>query len=165
MFKACISGLLPKNNILRCLFQLLFVMLGVTKLIAGIIFPTAYDWRYMVISAIGDPGDNQDGFWLMLINGVVLCAMHFPVVDFIYRHLKVICRCMAILGTIFVLVGIIGLTLTSALVGSTILGARTHENLALVAFRGFLLALFFWGFPLLKDRLPRLDGGASSTAS
>jgi hypothetical protein len=156
--KSCLAGLLPKGVILKRLFPLLFVILVVTTLVAGIIFPTAYDWRYMPISALGDPGDNPDGFWLMSINGVVLCVMFIPVIGFIHHHLKVICRGMAGVGTFFAIVGVAGLTLTSVLVGSTILGSRTHENLALAAFLGFLFALFFWGFPLVKDRMSRYGG-------
>jgi hypothetical protein len=158
IIKSYIAGLFPKDVLLKRLFPLLFFTLVMTTLAAGIVFPTAYDWRYMAISALGSPEENPPGFWLMSLNGVCLCVLLVPVIGFVHRHLRVICRGMAGLGTVFAWVGVVGLTLTSVLVGSTVLGGRTHENLALVAFLGFLFALFFWGFPLIKDRMPRYHG-------
>jgi hypothetical protein len=156
--KTFVTGLLPKDVLLKRVFPLLFFTLIITTLAAGMVFPTAYDWRYMAISALGSPEDNPAGFWLMSLNGVCLCVLLIPVIGFIHRHLRVICRGMAGLGTVFASIGVVGLTLTSVLVGSTMLGSRTHENLALAAFLGFLFALFFWGFPLIKDRIPRYHG-------
>nr|MDO8110906.1 DUF998 domain-containing protein [Candidatus Sigynarchaeota archaeon] len=157
-FKMYFCGLLPKEFILKRLFPALLIIQAMAMLVADLVFPTPFDWRYMAISALGYPDDNPSGFWIMSVGGVCLSVLLIPAIGFIYRHLRVICPGAAGLGMIFASIGVVGLILTSVLVGSTILGGRTHENLALIAFAGFLFGLFIWGFPLIKDRMPRYNG-------
>jgi len=153
-----IKGDIPKALIIQKLLPLTLGILGITTLLSNLVFPTAYDWRYMVISALTNAEDNPHGFWILSV-GMTICGfLMIPFPGYLQKRFKMICRGTAAIGTFFFTLGIIGLILVGLLYEGMGLPNRTHENLAVVAFLGLVFGIFFYGFPMMKDSIPKYGG-------
>jgi hypothetical protein len=153
-----LQGDLSKSTLLNRIIPITLIVIGVTTLISNLLFPTAYDWRYMVISALTNAEDNPNGFWILSLGMTIAGFLLIPLPGYFQKRLGKICRGTAGFGSFFFLIGIIGLILVGLLYEGMGLPDRTHENLALVAFVGLIFGCFFYGFPILKDRLLKYHG-------
>lgn len=132
--------------------------MGISLLISGLLFPTVFDWRYMVISDLMSSTENSQGFLYASI-GVAVCGiLAIPLVGYLHRHLRVICRITTSVGTCFLILGIIGMLLVGLIYDAPGQPARLHEYLAAIAFLGLLFCFFFYGWPMIKDRMTRFHG-------
>ncbi len=140
-------GNVPKHFIQNRVIPLGLTILGITMLISNLLFPDSYDWRYLVISDLTSSSENPKGY-LSLSIGMALAGVTFiPLGGYMHTRLKQIGKFGSIMGTLFFSVGITGLILVGVIYEGLIDNIdRLHENLAIVAFGGLLLALFFWGF-------------------
>ncbi|MBN2154347.1 MAG: hypothetical protein JW839_23025 [Candidatus Lokiarchaeota archaeon] len=158
------NGTFSRNTMLTRLVPLILAVMLVTLFIAALMFPTAYDWRYLVISALLSTEDNP--FWNafpalgMTVGGVLMIGF----LGYYQKRLGKICRGTAGVGTAFVLVAIIGL------IGVGTVGQagelipefhailedagleKLHEYLAALGFLGVVFAAIFYSCPVLKDR-------------
>jgi hypothetical protein len=127
-------------------------------LIANLFYPGVYDWRYMVISELGNAEANPIGYYFNVIPGLIMGIFLIPLVGYITRHLSVICRGTAFVGGFFFLLGLVCLVALGLTTFIPNLPRRTHENLAMIAFVGLLFGIFFWGFPIIKDHIRKFHG-------
>jgi hypothetical protein len=157
------KGTFSKKMMLTRLIPAVVIVLLVPLFIANLMFPTAYDWRYLVISALlsteDNPGWNAFPALGMTAAGILMIGF----LGYYQKHLGKICRGSTGVGTAFMLVGIIGLigvgTIGQAgglipefhafLVANHV--GKLHEYLAALGFLGVVFAAIFYGCPILKD--------------
>jgi succinate dehydrogenase hydrophobic anchor subunit len=157
-FVSYLTGNVSKAFLLTRILPIIYLIFGITILISDLLFPTAYDWRYMVISDLISMKDNPVGFIYLSIGMTVVGILLIPFPGYIYRRLKVLCRATSLVGTFFFVLGIIGLIIMSLAFDESKFPSRFHENIAAVAFLGFLFAIFFYGFPMMKDQMAKYHG-------
>jgi hypothetical protein len=157
-FLAFLQGKVDKSFLLHKIIPISYVIYIIGILIADLLYPNAFDWRYMVISELGNSASNPQGYYFSVIAGLIMGIMIIPFVGYVYRHLSIICRFTTFIGCLFCAIGLIGLIALGVTTFIPNMPNRTHENLAMTGFAGLILAIFFWGFPLIKDRLKRYHG-------
>lgn len=153
-----VRGQVSRAFLLKKLFPLIYIIYIIGILIANLCYPGVYDWRYMVMSELGSAQANPSGFYFLVIGGFFLGIGLIPLIGYVYKHLNVIDRGTAFVGALWFLIGALCLIVLGVTTFIPDLPQRTHENLAILGLLGLLLALFFWGFPLIKDSLPRFHG-------
>jgi len=151
-------GMLAKHTLLTRNLPIAIIVLLITTLISNLVFPTAYDWRYMVISALTNAEDNPAGYWILSSAMTLAGILLIPFPGYLQKHLGKICRFTAGIGSFFFVLGVIALILTGILYEGSGIPSRTHENLAAVAFAGLVFGCFFYGFPMMKDRIAKYGG-------
>ena len=156
--KDFLTGKVEKEFLVRRLVPVLILIMWICILISNLFFPTAYDWRYMVISDLTSPHDNPKGFLFLSIGMGICGALMIPIPGYMHRRLKVFLPKTTIFGTFFFSLGVLGLISVGLIYDQPGQPNRLHENLAIVAFGGLLFGIFFWGFPIIKDNLPRYHG-------
>jgi hypothetical protein len=157
------NGTFSKKTMLTRLVPLILAVLLVTLFIAGLMFPAAYDWRYLVISALLSTEDNPLWNAFPAIGMTVAGILMIGFLGYYQKKLGKICRGSAGVGTAFLLIGIIGL------IGVGTIGQagelipefkafllvndieKLHEYLAALGFLGVVFAAIFYGCPILKD--------------
>lgn len=112
----------------------------------------------MVISALTNAEDNPQGFLVLSVAMAVVGVLMIPLPGYFQRRLGKICRGTAAIGTFFYLLGIVGLIAVGVLYEGLGLPNRLHETLAAVAFAGLVFGNFFYGWPMIKDRLAKYHG-------
>ncbi|MHA1369065.1 MAG: hypothetical protein ACTSRA_05030 [Promethearchaeota archaeon] len=143
---------LSRDFLIKKLIPITFSVLFSSLFIGNLLFPTAYDWRYLVISALSDPGDNPNGYLIPSIGTSLSAFLMIPLIGYYHRRLVKVGKGNAITGTIFFTIGIIGL-FSVGTIGQIIHGIpKLHEILASVGLLGILFSALFYGFLLLKDR-------------
>lgn len=150
--KSFLNGDLSKELLIKRLIPITMIIMGLSILFSNLLFPEAFDWRYMVISDLTSSTHNPDGFLVLSIGMAICGVLLIPLAGYMHKKLAVICRGTAIIGTLFFYVGIIGLISVGLIYDAPGQPNRLHENLAIVAFAGLLLSIFFWGFPMMKGR-------------
>ncbi len=153
--RAFLRGEVEKKWLLTRLLPAIITIIGLSLLISGLLFPTVYDWRYMVISDLMSATANSPGFMFASGGIAVSGILAIPLVGYLHRRLRVICRFTTSVGTFFLLLGIVGMISVGILYD---VPERTHVYVAAVAFLGLLFCFFFYGFPMLKDRMARFHG-------
>ncbi|MHA1791355.1 MAG: hypothetical protein ACTSVI_01840 [Promethearchaeota archaeon] len=149
--KRFLNGDITKNELLTLVIPFILLSLGVSLLIANLLFPTAYDWRYMVISSLLDRDDNPLGYMIPSIGMTLAGLGMIPMVGYFHKRLNVIAKGPARTGTLFLIISIIGL-ISIGTIGQAITSIhKFHELLALFAFLGLLLTAGFYWFPIRKD--------------
>nr|MDO8083165.1 hypothetical protein [Candidatus Sigynarchaeum springense] len=157
------NGTFSRKTLLTRLIPLILAVLLITLFVAGLMFPTAYDWRYLVISALLSTGDNP--FWStfpaigMTVGGVLMIGF----LGYYQKKLGKICRGTTGVGTAFMLIAIIGLIGVGTIgqAGELIpefhailddIGLeKLHEYLAALGFLGVVFTAIFYSCPVLKD--------------
>ncbi|MEX2683488.1 MAG: hypothetical protein Q6373_018065 [Candidatus Sigynarchaeota archaeon] len=157
------KGTFSRKTMLTRLVPSILAILLVTLFIAGLMFPKAYDWRYLVISALLSTQHNP--IWNafpaigMTVGGILMIGM----LGYYQKRLGKICRGTTGVGTAFLLVAIIGLigvgTIGQAgelipefhaiLVDAGL--EKLHEYLAALGFLGVVFTAIFYSCPILKD--------------
>ncbi|MFX0100234.1 MAG: DUF998 domain-containing protein [Candidatus Hodarchaeota archaeon] len=154
--KNFITGNISRKILLTRLIPLMFLILYGTVFIAGMIYPSAFDWRVLVMSELSNPQGNPAGFFYPSVGMTVVGVMMIPVLGYFHKRLNKICKGTTITGSIFFIVGIFGMIAISIFmdpIGPIIFGIdNVHSYFAVLATLGMLLAFFFYGFSLLKDR-------------
>lgn len=159
LFLRFLTGDVEKDWLLTRIVPLAIMIFVITALISNLMFPSVYDWRYMVISDLTNEEANPQGFLILSLGISFLGVIIIPLPGFIHRRLKLICRGTSTLGTFFFILGIIGFIFMGIIYeGTPGIPSRTHENLAAVGFLGMLIGIFWWGWPMIKDELPRYNG-------
>ena len=132
---------------------LIIAVLSIPIFIANLVFPTAYDWRYMVLSALSSPNDNPQVYLLPSIGMTIAGVLMIPFLGYYQKRLGKICRGSTGVGTFFMLVAIFGMISVST-ISQAVTGVKAlHEILAVLGFLGVILAGSFYGCPILKDRV------------
>jgi hypothetical protein len=153
-----LKGNLPKDLLLKKLIPIMFIVMVLSVLISNLFYPTAFDWRYMVISDLTSSTDNPDGFLVLSIGMAICGVLMIPIPGYMHKRLKILCPRTSFFGTFFYSIGILGLILVGLVYDAPGQPNRLHENLAIVAFAGLLFAIFFWGFPMIKDSFAKFNG-------
>ncbi len=157
------NGTFSKKTMLTRFVPLIIAVLLGTLFVANLMFPTAYDWRFLVISALLSTEDNPGWSALPAIGMTVAGILMIGFLGYYQKKLGKVCRGSAGVGTAFMLIGIIGLigvgTVGQAaelipefhafLVANKI--PKLHEYLAALGFLGVVFAAIFYGCPILKD--------------
>ncbi|HME56327.1 MAG TPA: hypothetical protein VKM55_29275 [Candidatus Lokiarchaeia archaeon] len=148
---AFFQGTITKKTMLTRLIPLILAILGVTIFIANFVFPTAYDWRYMVLSALSEPGDNPAGYLFPTIGMTIAGLLMIPFPGYYQKKLGKICRGSTGVGSFFMIVAIVGMIGLST-ISLVVTGIKNfHEILAGLAFIGIIFAGSFYGCPIIKD--------------
>lgn len=145
------SGTISKKALVSMVIPLILAVLIGTLLYANLVYPTAFDWRYLVISKLIDEGSNPGGYLVASIGITVSGALMIPLAGYHYRRYSKICRGTSIVATIFLLLGIVGL-ISVGTIGQVIHTIdKFHEILAGVGFLGLVLAGIIFYCPVIKD--------------
>ena len=145
------TGNISRKAMLTVLLPAVLIVLFSSLLISNLLFPTVYDWRFMVISALLDAGDNPLGQYFFSIGMTIAGFMMIPMLGYYNRKLGKICKGTTRVGTFFFLLGIIGL-ISVGTIGQVIHSIdKFHEILAGVGFIGLVFSAFFYGFSIMKD--------------
>ena len=147
------SGTFSRKIMLTRLIPMIVASLLVPAFVASTLYPHPYDWRYVVISAYSDRDENPGAYFLTPIGGLVAGLLMVGFLGYYQKKLGKICRCSTGVGTAFMLVGVVGLILLGATELLDIRLGKSHEYLAALGFVGVVLAVPFYGCPILKDRL------------
>ncbi|MHA1999633.1 MAG: hypothetical protein ACTSU9_16105 [Promethearchaeota archaeon] len=151
-FMAFFSGKLSKDTLIKKLIPAIIAIILLSIFISNLLYPAAYDWRFVVISGLLDSGENPIGNYFLSIGMTVLGILMIPMIGYFQKRLGKICKGVAGTGTFFFLLGIIGL-ISVGTIGQVIHTIdKFHEILAGIGFLGLLLSAFFYGFPIMKDR-------------
>jgi hypothetical protein len=150
IFTQFFSGTLSKKAMLTKLVPLIAAVLIMGYFLAGLVFPTPYDWRYLVISALISPEDNQPGYIFPTICMTVGAFLMIPFLGYYQKKLGKICRGSTGVGTAFMFIGIVSF-IGVGTIAQFDLVPRLHEYLAALGFIGIVFAGFFYGCPILKD--------------
>ncbi len=146
-----VTGNIPKKAMLRLVPVIVAIMAG-ALFVSNLLFPTVYDWRYMVISDLMSQTDNPLGYIIASLGMSIAGILMIPFLGYYQRRYGKICRGTAGVGTAFLLVGIIGLV-SMVTIGQILTGVdRLHEILGAVSFLGIVFAGMFYNCPILKDR-------------
>nr|MDO8118966.1 hypothetical protein [Candidatus Sigynarchaeota archaeon] len=145
------SGNIPKKTMLRLVPVIVAIMIG-TLFISNLVFPTVYDWRYMVISDLMSQTDNPQGYIIASLGMSIAGILMIPFLGYYQSRYGKICRGTAGVGTAFLLIGIIGL-ISMVTIGQILTGVnRLHEILGAVSFLGIVFSGIFYNCPILKDK-------------
>ena len=115
---AFIKGEVTKQWLLRRLFPIIFAIIITTAMVSNLLFPTAYDWRYMVISSLMSSTENPQGFMYLSAGVAATGILLIPLIGYLFRRLKLICRWTTSAGIAFLILGIVGMVLTGMIYDS-----------------------------------------------
>ncbi|MFX0100233.1 MAG: hypothetical protein ACFFCS_11680 [Candidatus Hodarchaeota archaeon] len=156
--KNFLAGNLSRKTVLTRLIPLVLVVIFGSLFITGMFFPTEFDWRVMVLSALFVSKDNPDGYIYFSVAVVVIAVSLIPMLGYLHRRLNKICMGTTRTGSVFLIISIIGFLLMGIFAIYPPLGEilfnedRMHEYMSFLGLVGLVLAYFFYGFSLLKDR-------------
>jgi hypothetical protein len=153
MISAFFSGSISRKAMLVRLNPLIIAALCIPIFIANLIFPTKYDWRYMVLSALSSPNDNPQVYLLPSIGMTIAGVLMIPFLGYYQKKLGKVCRGSTGVGTFFMFIAIFSMIGVST-ISQVLVGVKNlHEIFAVLGFLGVILAGSFYGCPILKDRL------------
>lgn len=148
--RSFLAGDVAKRTLTGTILPAALAALVIPLFIANLGFPTVYDWRYVVISALLDEGDNPGWYLLPSIGMLVAGVLLVPAVGYFNKRLGTICKGPTRVGSFFMILALIGL-ISVGTVAQVVHVNKLHEYLAAVAFVGLLFSAFFHGMPILKD--------------
>lgn len=118
-------------------------------LLSAIFFPN-YSLINMAISDLGAPHYNPSGWYFWSIGMTFIGITVIPLIPYVYRRLIVINKYITRIGTLFVIlavIGIIGLGIFPQFESFLTL----HQINAGFVFSGLYIALFFLEIPVIRD--------------
>jgi hypothetical protein len=142
--------------ILPITFGVIFILL----MIARIIYPNyvlpadAYNDWWDVISNLGDLEKNPIGFIFFQIAMAISGLIMIPTIIYVHPKLWKYSRLNTALGTIFMILGVIGFLLVGLIPNDTLDIEKFHEISAGVGFLGVAIACMFYFFAIKIRKIP-----------
>lgn len=161
------GGHISKTALLTALLPLSFTLFFGTLSTAALFFPTGYDWRVRVISALTSPHDNPRGCWLPGLGIIAAMLLVLPCAGYVADRLRATAPLLARLaGLAFALSFSLLLLAVTVQLAQPVIGLRwLHELLARGAAGIFVAGMFCCCACGLKDRLRCFGGQGSLSAT
>jgi len=160
------GGHISKTALLTALLPLSFTLFFGTLSTAALFFPTGYDWRVRVISALTSPNDNPQGCWLPGFGIITAMLLVLPCAGYVANRLPAMTpRLARSAGLAFAFSFSLLLVAITAQLAEPVIGLQwLHELLARSSAGIFVAGMFCCCACALKDRL-RCFGGQGSLSA
>ena len=149
------AGHVTKTVLLTRLLPLSFASLFGALIVAAFFFPTSFDWRVRVISALTSPYSNPRGCWLAALGTMVAMLLILPFAGYVAARLHAIAPHPArSTGAGFALSFILTFLAVTLQLAQPVIGLRwLHGLLSAVAAGSFIAGMFCSSACALQERL------------
>jgi hypothetical protein len=149
---------MTRKYLLTRLIPTIIAILLFSILMANLLYPKAYDWRYMVISELQNKHNNSVGYLFSAIGILISSILMIPMLGYYYRKLSKICKGTMIFAMIFFIIAITGGICLGTVDHLPHTVEKFHEMLGMMLMLGLFLTMLLFNCPIFKDRV--YAGGA-----